>query len=65
MPPERHGRGREHREHQQLRLPGRIERKRQQPDQQRRKPEPEQEHTGCRQLQRHQDEAEDQPVPGA
>ena len=33
MPPRRHGGGREHRKHQELRLPGRIDRKRQQPDQ--------------------------------
>src|SRR5581483_6296414 len=38
---------------------------RQQPDQQRGEPEPEQEDTRRRQFQRHQDETEDQPVPGA
>src|SRR5258708_12583768 len=42
-----------------------MDRKRQQTDQQRCKPEPEQENAGCKQLQRHQQNAEDQPVPGA
>src|SRR5450756_2935632 len=41
-----------------------MERERQQPDQQRGEPEPEQEHAGRQQFQRHQDDAEDQPVPG-
>jgi hypothetical protein len=63
--PRRHGGDCEHRKHQELGLPGRVDDKRQQPDQQRREPEPEHEDTGRQQLQRHQDEAEDQPVPGA
>ena len=46
-------------------LPGRSDRERQQPDQQGGEPEPEHEDTRRQQLQRHQDEAEDQPVPGA
>src|ERR1700736_2306323 len=40
-----------------------MDRKRQQSDQQGCKPEPEQEDAGRDQFQRHQDEAEDQPVP--
>ena len=64
-PPQRHRGDREHREHQDLHLPGQVDRERQQPDQQRGKPEPEHEDARRQQFQRHQDEAEDQPVPGA
>jgi hypothetical protein len=63
--PRRHGGDYEDGEQQQLRLPGRVDHKRQQSHQQRRKPEPEQKNARRQQLQRHQDEAEDQPVPGA
>src|SRR5450759_58084 len=63
--PQRHRGGRENLEHQDLHLPGRMDRERQQSDQQGGEPEPEQEDTRREQLQRHQDDAEDQPVPGA
>src|SRR5216683_1534998 len=64
-PPQQHRSRGKNREHQHLQLPGRMDRERYQPDQQRGEPEPEQEDPGREQLQRHQDEAEDQPVPGA
>src|SRR5216684_2530815 len=64
-PPQQHRSRGKNREHQHLQLPGRIDRERYQPDQQRGEPEPKQEDPGREQLQRHQDQAEDQPVPGA
>src|SRR5206468_6050424 len=63
--PNRHGSGGEDREHHELDLPGYRYSERDQPDQQRGEPEPEQENARRQHLQCHQDEADDQPVPGA